>query len=211
MDGLLLDTEAVYCRTNIEYAKKWGLKGYDKAHYLTELGQGEAETYRRYYVDFPETSDENIENFIKETRESIHTEFTEIGAPIKPGVFELLDYLKAEEIPCVVASSNNRGAIEVLLENAKMADYFTGIVSGDDVTHAKPHPEIVEKAIALLGAEPDELVMLEDSLNGIRASHTAKVPVVMIPDLLPPNDEAREKTVAIYPSLHEYLASLQEK
>lgn len=209
MDGLLLDTESVYCRTNIELSEKWGLEGYDAAHYLSELGKGEEQVYHSYFEDFPNTPAENVEGFFKETRASIAREFAEIGVPAKKGAVELLTYLNEENIPCLIVSSNNRKPIDDLLRNGNLTHFFTDVISADDVTHAKPHPEIVEKAIERLGILPEEGLMLEDSLNGIRASHAAGVPVMMVPDLMQPEAEAKEKAIAIYPSLLEVLDAIK--
>lgn len=205
MDGLIFDTEAVYCKNNIEISKKFNMPGYGKEYYTSEVGLGEKAVYEKYIKDFPMLSTDEIDQFFKESRESTWEDFSTVGAPVKPGARELLEYLNEQGIRCVVASSNNREAIDILLEKADMEKYFDGIVSGNDVEHAKPHPEIVEKAVEILGTEKNETVMLEDSLNGIRASFTAGVPVIMVPDLVLPNDEAKEKTWMIEDSLFDVL------
>lgn len=205
MDGLIFDTEAVYCKNNIEISKKFNMPGYGKEYYTSEVGLGEKAVYEKYIKDFPMLSTDEINQFFKESRDSTWEDFSTVGAPVKPGARELLEYLNEQGIRCVVASSNNREAIDILLEKADMEKYFDGIVSGNDVEHAKPHPEIVEKAVEILGTEKNETVMLEDSLNGIRASFTAGVPVIMVPDLVLPNDEAKEKTWMIEDSLFDVL------
>ncbi|MGY3766544.1 HAD family hydrolase [Vagococcus vulneris] len=201
MDGLLLDTEAIYCEYNIKYAKKWGLTGYDEHAYREEIGLGEKAVYEKYFNDYSELPREAIENFFNETRGAIQKEFDRDGAPLKPGVVELINYLKENKIPIAVASSNNRVAVDNLLTKAGILKEFDAVVSGDDVTHAKPHPEIVEKAVAALGTKSEETLMLEDALNGVRAAYAASVPVIMVPDILPPDDEVREKAYAIEPDL----------
>lgn len=211
MDGLLLDTEAIYSRVNIEIAPKWGIEGYDETTYMEEIGLGEKAVHAKYFKDYAQLPKESIDGFFKDTRQIIEREFLEKGAPLKSGVLELMAYLKEQNIPMVVASSNHREAINNLLAKAGILSEFKGSVSGDEVTHAKPHPEIVEKAVALLGTKPEETLMLEDSLNGIRASHVAGVPVIMVPDILPANDEAREKAYAIEPDLLAVLELIKNK
>ena len=205
MDGLIFDTEAVYSKNNIEIAQKFKMPGYDEEYYKSEVGLGEKAVYQKYVNDFPMLRQDEIDQFFKESRASTWEEFSTVGAPIKPGVEELLTYLNNHGVKCVVASSNNREAIDMLLDKAGFMDKFSGIVSGNDVTHAKPHPEIVEKAVEILGTPKEETIMLEDSLNGIRASFTANVPVIMVPDLILPNDEAKEKTMTIKDSLYDVL------
>ncbi|UUV98622.1 HAD family hydrolase [Vagococcus luciliae] len=205
MDGLLFNTEAVYSKNNIEIAQRFNMPGYDEEYYKSEVGLGEKAVYEKYTNDFPMLEKNDVDQFFKESRESTWNEFNEKGAPLKPGVEELLTYLNHHDIACVVASSNNRVAIDLLLDKAQLTDKFKGIVSGDDVTHAKPHPEIVEKAVSLLGTPKKETIMLEDSLNGIRASFSAGVPVIMVPDLILSNDEANEKTLAVKDDLFAVL------
>ncbi len=210
MDGLIFDTEAIYSASNIATAKEFGLEGYDEAYYRTEIGLCEKRAYQKYLTDFDFLDENIIQQFFDESRKKAKAIFTENGAPLKPGAIELLTYLNEENIPCIVASSNTRAAIDQLLEKADLEKYFITTVSGDEVTHAKPHPEIVEKAVDKLGTSPEETIMLEDSLNGIRASYSAKVPVIMVPDLIEPNTEAFEKTYMIKKDLFEVINLIKE-
>ncbi|MDT2850253.1 HAD family phosphatase [Vagococcus carniphilus] len=203
MDGLIFDTEAIYCASNVEMAKEFGLKEYDEAYYRTEIGLSEEHAFEKYLADYSYLPKETIQAFFDESRNKVRKTFKESGAPLKPGVVELLTFLNEQEIPCIVASSNTRDAIDQLLTKANLTNYFIDTVSGDEVTHAKPHPEIVEKAVEKLGTNPSETVMLEDSLNGIRASYSANVPVIMVPDLIEPDEEALEKVYAVKKDLFE--------
>ena len=78
------------------------------------------------------------------------------------------------------------------------------------MTHPKPDPEIVLKAVEALGLKPEECLMLEDSFSGVRAAHAAGVPVVMVPDLMSPDDEMKAKTVAVTETLAEILAAFKK-
>ncbi|MGY3750588.1 HAD family hydrolase [Vagococcus acidifermentans] len=211
MDGLLFDTEKVYSEVNIRLAKEFGLTGYDDAYYLTEVGLSDEEVFQKYLHDFSEHRAEVIKSFFEETRQATMHEFRTNGAPVKPYVVPLLEYLQEVRIPAVIASSNMKHYIEVLLEKSNIQNYFKGIVSADDVKNAKPDPEIVHKAVELLETPNVETLMLEDSINGIRAAHAAKVPVVMVPDMLPPDEEAREKTLCIVDSLADVLHFIKQR
>ena len=211
MDGLILDTEAIYCESNIAIAPEFGLKGFDKEFYKQEIGLSEEHAYEKYLKDFSYLPIEAIDGFFKASRERVRATFATKGAPVKPGIVEILTYLKEENIPCVVASSNTEDAIEQLLNKADLMKFFQGTVSGNDVTHAKPHPEIVELALSKLGTKAEETLMLEDSLNGIRASYSANVPVIMVPDLLEPNEEALEKAYSVKKDLFEVLEFIKER
>ncbi|MBO0477396.1 HAD family hydrolase [Vagococcus sp. DIV0080] len=211
MDGLILDTEAIYCESNITIAKEFGLKGFDKEHYKEEIGLSDEHAYQKYLKDFSYLPEETIQAFFDASRNRVKERFATEGAPLKPGIIEILTYLKEQNIPCVVASSNTTAAIKQLLEKADVMDFFKDTVSGEDVTHAKPHPEIVEVALKKLGTKAEETLMLEDSLNGIRASYAAHVPVIMVPDLLEPSEEALEKALCVKKDLFEVLDFVKER
>jgi HAD superfamily hydrolase (TIGR01509 family) len=121
----------------------------------------------------------------------------------------LLAYLEEKNIPRVLASSNVRPVIEILLEHAGIRDKFSDIVSADDVKYAKPDPEIFEIAVDRLGIAREEGLVLEDSKNGILAAEGAGVPVVMVPDIIPPTAELEEKTAAVLPTLHDVINFLE--
>lgn len=121
----------------------------------------------------------------------------------------MLAYLEEKEIPRVVASSNVRPIIEILLEHAGIRDKFSDIISAEDVKFAKPDPEIFVIASNRLGLAPEDCLVLEDSKNGILAAEGAEVPVVMVPDILPPTTELKEKTEAVFSTLHEVIDFLE--
>lgn len=106
----------------------------------------------------------------------------------KPGLYELLDYLHKHNIPCAVATSTTRELTSYNLERAHIAQYFSAVVCGDDITRSKPDPEIFLLAAARLGVEPAHTIVLEDSRQGIRAAHTGGFLPVMVPDLTSPSE-----------------------
>ena len=67
--------------------------------------------------------------------------------------------------------------------------FFEAAVCGDEVAHAKPAPDIFLAAAKALGVPAEECLVLEDSLNGVRAGYAAGAVTVMVPDLIPPNEE----------------------
>lgn len=201
MDGLMLDTEKIYYRVNHQTASELGFDGFTVDFYKQFIGSGD-EGYRAgIYEAF---GDDNLaERFLDEADRRLEQVFLKEPIDKKPGVIELLDYLRQEEIPAVVASSTNRRMVDAILDHTGIVDYFSGIVGGDEVAQAKPAPDIFLKAADMLNCPKEEMLVLEDSLNGIRAADKAGIHVVMVPDIIEPNDEAREKALAIYSDLFE--------
>ena len=94
---------------------------------------------------------------------------------IKPivGVIELLKAAKAAGVKCAIGSSGCRENVEMIIEGLGIADLIDASISGSDVTHGKPHPEIFTKAHEALGLAADECVVVEDAVNGIIAGVAA--------------------------------------
>lgn len=113
----------------------------------------------------------------------------EHSVPLRPGLFELLDALRARNCKMAVASSTDSARVLHNLETAGVRGYFSAVIGGDQVTHSKPEPEIFLKAAAALDTPPGLCMVLEDSYNGVRAGAAAGCFTVMVPDMDPPTPE----------------------
>lgn len=91
-----------------------------------------------------------------------------------------LSRLAAEGYLLAVASNSIRRTMDLMLDKAALSKYLTATVSNEDVSSAKPDPEIFLKAAEMLGVRPEECVVLEDNVNGIRAAEAANCPVLRI-------------------------------
>lgn len=198
MDGLIFDTETLYYRANQEISDEIGLDfTYD--YYLKYVGTSDEELHENLYRDFKD--EEKVAHLIQEGRKRVEEIVRRDGLIIKEGFMELLNYLEEKNIKKVVASSNLKEMIHLFIEREALTGRFDYIVSGDEVKRAKPDPEIFEKAWSGLGVAKKNTLILEDSINGIRAAFDAGIDVIMVPDLIPPGEEAVEKTLEIYENL----------
>ncbi len=109
-----------------------------------------------------------------------------------------------------VASSSRVHVIEGNLNNWGLTHYFKALVSGQQVKHSKPDPEIFLLAAEKLGTDPAHTLALEDSYNGVRAGAAGGFVTVMVPDLAQPDDEMRRLYTAECASLHEVRRMLEE-
>ncbi len=125
------------------------------------------------------------------------------GAPKKPGLDELLNYLQVRGIPMAVASSSPVGIIEADLHAAQVEGFFSHIVSGQHVAHSKPAPDIFLEAARRLGTDPARTLVLEDSFAGVTAGAAGGFITVMVPDLRRPTPEIRNRATRVCASLHE--------
>lgn len=209
MDGLLFDTEQIYYDASQVIADKMDFQ-YDEALYDRFIGVSDEELWQNYHEIFAAHGKANVQKFIDESYALALKTFNTQGAPLKPGAKELLDFLAAEDIPRVLASSNQRPVIETLLNKAGLTERFAAIVSADDVKRAKPDPEIFQLALTKLETTAETTLVLEDSHNGILAAEAAQIPVVMIPDRIPASPELTEKAHAVLPDLHAVISYLKK-
>jgi hypothetical protein len=122
---------------------------------------------------------------------------------------EVLDYLDRENLPRALATSSSRDKALHHLDAAGIAERFDTIVTRDDVARGKPFPDLYEQAARRLRLPPRHCLALEDSYNGVRAAASAGVPVIMVPDLLPPTAEMQQLCVAVLHDLHAVLVWLR--
>lgn len=102
------------------------------------------------------------------------------GIETIPYAIELVDNLKAEGYKLAVATSARRSKMEWVLKQLNLFDKFDVIVSGDDVKTGKPDPAIFLQTARLLGVKPDECLVFEDAVSGIRAAKSAGMKTVGI-------------------------------
>ena len=116
---------------------------------------------------------------------------------------ELLDFLAAHALPLAVATSAGRATAERHLGRAGLLDRFQAVATRDDVVHAKPAPDIYLEAVRRLGIAPERCIAFEDSNVGLTAAHAAGTMAIMVPDILLPLPEVRDKCITVLGNLHE--------
>ncbi len=202
MDGVIFDSERGVMLCWGELAEKYGIKDIEK-NVLACTGTTMARTreimLEAYGEDFP------YDEYAKEASRMFHERYDGGRLPMKPGVVELLEYLKKQGKKIALASSTRRQTVVNELSDAHIIDYFDAIICGDMVERSKPAPDIFLKACEELGVEPESAYAIEDSYNGIRAAYNGGLMPIMVPDLLPANDEMYEKAVCVKENLIEVI------
>lgn len=125
------------------------------------------------------------------------------GAPIIDGVVEAVRRIAAGW-PVAVASSAHRSVIDAALEATGLCDDIAVIVSSDEVAHGKPEPDVYLEAARRLGVPAGECLVVEDSINGVRAGVAAGMTVVLVPNAsVPPAPGAEAAAHHVRRSLRE--------
>ena len=200
MDGVIFDSENLVIRCWQEVAEKYGIPNIEEACHEC-LGINATLTkelmLRRYGEDFP------YDDYKREMSALFHEQAAGGKLLQKPGVRELLTYLKEHHVKIALASSTRREVVMRELEEGGLLPYFDRVICGDMVDKSKPEPDIFLKACESLGVNPANAFAVEDSYNGIRAAYRAGMKPIMVPDLSEPTAEMEELAYCILPSLVE--------
>lgn len=203
MDGLLIDTERHVREATLGAALDVG-RPMEDDFYAGIIGTPWPETFAMLtdYFGGQDGFDRFRAHFVP------RMEALRQGVEMMAGVVELLDRLDALGLPKAVATSTGREKADEHLRHVGIHHRFDAIVTRDDVTRGKPHPEPYLTAARLLGVDPAHCLALEDSHNGIRSAHGAGMMAVMVPDLLPATDEMRTLALHVAENLHQVRGML---
>jgi HAD superfamily hydrolase (TIGR01509 family) len=123
--------------------------------------------------------------------------------PLIPGAVEAVKRVAARW-PVGLASSANREVIDAVLRASGLEQVFGATVSGEEVAHGKPAPDIYLEAARRLGVDPGRSAAVEDSTNGLRAAAAADMAVVAFPNQeFPPDPQALSLAAVVLSSLDE--------
>lgn len=176
-DGVIIHTTALYFerwkRTFAKYNKELTLDFHNK-----ELSGRKARDSIRKHLD-PSISEENLTKLLQEQFNFTMDQFEKYVKPVL-GVIEFLEKLNRQKIPTALATSSRKTISDYVLKNLDIKKYFQSIITGDDVSKAKPDPEIYLKSAQNLHINPSECVVFEDSYSGVEAAKKAGMKVVLV-------------------------------
>ena len=152
MDGLMFDTEELFLRAfEGDIGKAVGYRfTREGMKQLIGLNRPAAiEKFPQLFPGCPESGEACLQRY----RAWMDDYIRENGVPVKPGLRELLAWLKQAHILCAVATSTFTNVAIGYLKNAGVLNCFAAIVGGDQVTKSKPDPEIFQLAMRALGTQ----------------------------------------------------------
>lgn len=196
MDGLLFDTESVW-------QKNWKLEAEKRGYEYPEVfpqyicGTSGESMYAAILKFFPNV--DAVEFAAKVTAQV--AEDVSHGVEPMPGLHEILKQAKEKGYRIAVASSSPMAQIKSNLEREGILHFFDALTSSKEVANGKPSPDVFLLAAKRIGLDPKECLVFEDGLNGIRAGVAAGCTCIMIPDLVAPDEYAKEHCYGIYKSL----------
>ena len=205
LDGTLIEyeglshvaLEAPIKRVNPGLELSWDLHGqivgqrsHDwSRHILTELGVTQL------------APDEYVRQYHEIVHASVHK------LPLQPGASELVEKFRSLGFKMAIATSSERSSFDKKMANEPMRsirEAMHAVVTGDEVSRGKPHPEIFILAASRLGVEPQRCIVFEDSPHGVASGLAAGCLVAALPDARFPANKPR------FADAHFVLGSLAE-
>ena len=198
VDGLMLDTERIWQEVWRDVARDYALEDVGASLFMKVVGYS-GDTVREILQKELQghcTPDEFLQTARKEGLERLKTQLK-----VKPGVYDILSFLKQKKIKTAVATSTSRLLTEERLKRVGLYDEFSCICCGDEVRNRKPSPDIYLEVLRKTGINNQRALVFEDSKVGITAAYRANIPCIMVPDLKEPEPEQIKMVKQVLPSL----------
>jgi HAD superfamily hydrolase (TIGR01509 family) len=176
MDGVLIDTEPLWCAAEAELLERHGDR-FTAADAEATHGRSIEDTVAVYATRLVGADVAEIRD---ELTAAMRVHYA-AGPPLRPGARDLVEALE-RRMPLGVASNTDGELVRLVLERVGLLDAFAVIASGADIGRAKPYPDVYLAACQGMGIEPRWVVAFEDSPAGVRAAKAAGMVCVGIPD-----------------------------
>jgi HAD superfamily hydrolase (TIGR01509 family) len=209
MDGVIFDSEKLILEGWQQVATDAGIP--DIEGVLAQcFGTNEAATKKifadHYGDDFPYDAHK------AKVRTYFFSVYDALGhLPLKPGVADILSFLKQRHMKIVLATSTRAALAQKELADAGIDGYFDVVVGGDMVARSKPAPDIFLSAAEAIQLLPEDCYVIEDSYHGIRAAASANARPIMVPDQMAPDEEMANLAEQILSDLFEAKAYLERQ
>ena len=182
MDGVLVDSEPMHERSIVALSAELGEAITSKEVLDSFKGAPEFIMGRRLQEMYP-ASGLDAEQIIRRKGDLYEGMFDQVS--LLPGVLDFLKQSKANGLRFASATSANRFTQELSFSGHGLAPWFEAIVTGEDITRGKPDPEPYLLAASKLCIAPEDCVVIEDSLNGVRSGMAAGCKVIAITGTFP--------------------------
>lgn len=177
MDGVIVDSEPLHLIAYQQFFNEFNIQ-YTAEHNQEFLGCKDvamAKTLIERHA-LPHTPESMVR-----AKESILLRLLKEEAVARPGLKDILDRAKALAIPMAIASSATIPTINLVVDRLNIRHYFQMLTSGDEVKNGKPAPDVFLLAAERLNIQPGNCLVIEDTLNGIRAAKAAGMMCIAIP------------------------------
>ncbi len=178
LDGTLVDSMWIWKSIDIEYLGRYEIELPEDLQYCIEgMSFSETAVYFKERFSIPDSLEEMKADWNRMAWEKYTRE-----VPLKSGIREFLALHRDRGVKMAVATSNSRELAEAVLATHGLTGFFDAIVTGCEVAHGKPWPDIYLEAAARLGVNAGECLVFEDVVAGIQAGKSAGMQVAAVED-----------------------------
>lgn len=194
LDGSLVDSMWMWRAIDIEYLGKFGIPLPENLQSEIEgMSFSETAVYFKEFFHIPDSLEKIKEDWNRMAWDKYTNE-----VPLKPGIPAFLEGCRENGISLGIATSNSRELVENIVDVHKLRDYFSCIMTGCDVAHGKPAPDIYLAVSQQLNAEPSRCLVFEDIIPGIQAGRRAGMRVCAVEDAYSLHEKEKKRRLADY-------------
>lgn len=194
LDGSLVDSMWMWRAIDIEYLGKFGIPlPEDLQSNIEGMSFSETSAYFKEHFDIPDSIEQIKADWNRMAWDKYMNE-----VPLKPGIPKFLAGCRERGIKLGIATSNSRELVENIAEVHNLRDYFSCIMTGCDVAHGKPAPDIYLAVAKKLQVSPKYCLVFEDIIPGIMAGKNAGMKVCAVEDDYSVPDREKKKELADY-------------
>jgi len=202
MDGLILDNGSLYKKAYQNAAKKLGYLLSDEL-YEQLIGLSHAACDRILKENFGEGF--SVESFTQAMHQEYQESMSKDGVKFRDGFEPLFLFLKKQGLSIGLATSSTAKHVENHLSKTSYLEAFDVICTADDIQRAKPDPEIYHLATSRMNRQVENVLVFEDSNNGMRAAIASGCISIMVPNQSPPEDDVKENAFLVMSSLGDVI------
>lgn len=205
MDGLLIDSEPIWRRSEVEVFGRLGFS-LTEEQFLETMGVPVVDVVRLWHGRHP-WEGPSVEEVAEQIEAAVIEHVGTEGEP-KPGVCEALAAVHAAGLPIAIASSSSEALIAAVVDRLNIAPYVQVICSADDEKHGKPHPDVYLTTARRLGVAPESCLAFEDSPNGVVAAKAAGMYCIAVPDPYLARDPRMDRADGRLASMEEFTPEM---
>lgn len=192
LDGSLVDSMWMWRAIDIEYLGRFGIPlPEDLQSKIEGMSFSETAVYFKEFFHIPDSLEKIKDDWNRMAWDKYANE-----VPLKPGIPEFLRGCREHGIKLGIATSNSRELVENIVEVHKLRDYFSCIMTGCDVAHGKPAPDIYLAVSEKLRVNPERCLVFEDIIPGIQAGKSAGMKVCAVEDAYSLQTKENKKALA---------------
>ncbi len=170
IDGVLVDSYESHFLSWKRLGERYG-KSVTEEEFASQFGRTTREVLQKQWAD-RDLSEEDIHR-LDEEKESLYREIIADEFPEMPGARALIEQLKSDGWRIALGSSGPVENVQLAVEKLNLAPLIGAAISGNDVTHGKPHPEVFLKAVERIEVLPARAIVVEDAAPGVAAARAA--------------------------------------